>query len=331
MPGAVRVVKGQRVAVISATSTAGSESDAQRALVAANAALRITRGFQPIPTADVTAALRDLSVSSDASGTLDTRDASDRRKVTSPNTPYGEQEGRADVRLPIDSLDFRNLAKRLPKSTHAMSVFITPGATTDSSAAYSAVVELYNLQTGGVIGRGEGSFSAVLDAAAASANTNGTEPVANGIANTAVASDEQLAIRALGGAVYRAVQELNRPIELRGAVLSIPHPYQTRISLSTLKGLRNGARIEYVENGAAVAYGTVTDVAAGEALATVAPENAFSKVYVNMEVRNVNNPMKVRAGKDAAEFDDAEFNKFERELSLSLAIIGVTYYVAKKL
>lgn len=323
MPGAVRIAKGQSVAVISATSTEGSEADAQRAIVAANAALLVTRGFQPVPTATVTTALRGLS-----SETLDTRDVAERRKITSKSTPFGEQDGKSDVRLPIDTLDLKALSKRL-KNTQAMSVFITPGEVSDTRAAYSAVVELYDLKTGGVVGRGEGSFTSILDEAAAAASQNGTAPVANGVANTAVAKEEQLALRALGGAVYRAVQELNRPIELKGTVLSIPFAYQTRISLSDLKGLRSGARIEYLENGAPVAYGTVTSIGAGEALATVSPENAFSAVYVNMEVRNVSNPMKVRSGKNDDFLDDAAFRKFEREFGLGLAIIGVTYLLTK--
>jgi hypothetical protein len=79
-------------------------------------------------------------------------------------------------------------------------------------------------------------------------------------------------VRALGGAIYRAVGELNRPAETRGVVISIPEAYRARISMGERSGLRNGARLEYLVNGQPVAYGTVTNAGLGESVATVAPK-----------------------------------------------------------
>ena len=320
MPGATRVAHGLRVAVISATSTSGSEEDAQRAMVAANAAFAITRGFVPVPTSVVTTALRGLS-----GATLDTRNVPDQRSIASSKVGYGEQESQSDVRIPIDTLDLRMLSKRLKNVGHAASVFVTAGDNTDTRANYSAVVEVYDLKTGGVINRGEGTFTANVDAEAAAAQKNTNTPIIDGVANTTVAKGEQLALRALGGAVFRAVQELNRPLELRGAVVSLPEPYKARISLSSYKGLRNGARIQYLENGLPVAYGTIVSVGAGEALATIAPENALPGIYANMEVRNVSNPALGRYAKNTEELDDEAFRKFERDFGIGLAILGVAY------
>lgn len=324
MPGATRVAHGLSVAVISATSTSGSEDDAQRAMVAANAAFAITRGFVPVPTSVVTTALRGLS-----GDTLDTRNVQDQRMIASKEAGYGEQATQSDARIPIDTLDLRMLSKRLKKVGHAASVFVTAGDNTDTRANYSAVVEVYDLKTGGVVNRGEGTFTANVDAEAAGAQKNTNTSIIDGVANTAVAKGEQLALRALGGAVFRAVQELNRPLELRGAVVSLPQPYQARLSLSSYKGLRNGARIQYLENGVPVAYGTIVSVGAGEALATIAPENALPGIYPNMEVRNVSNPALGRYAKNTEELDDEAFRKFERDFGIGLAVLGIAYLAFK--
>ena len=151
----------------------------------------------------------------------------------------------------------------------------------------------------------------------------GVDAVTNGVARPATATALDLPTRALGGAIFRAVQELDRPIELSGIVVSIPGAYQARVSLSEYKGLRNGARIEFLDGDTPVAYGTTISVGAGEALVSVAPENAFSSIYVNMHVRNVNNPTLVRAGRTDRELDEQEYHRFENQFAIDLIAAGL--------
>lgn len=329
MPGGVVRAHGMRTAVISATTTAGDAVNAQRALVAANAAIARTRDFYPVPTAQVASALNALSTK----GGTDLRVPSERRRLTNPNAPYGEPEA-SDTRAPLDAQDMRALGRKL-KVQRALTVFVSPGDSSDASATFDAVVELYDTKTGVLVGRGEGTFTATVDAAAEGTASDGAPsivgdlPATNGTARPSVRTPLALPIRALGGAVMRAVQELNRPIELRGTVLSIPDAYQARVSLSELRGLRKGARIEFLEGGSPVAYGTVSSVGAGEAVVTVAPERAFSLIYVNMQVRNANNPTLVRAGKTERQLDEQEFKRFESEFAVSLAAAGLLYLAFK--
>ncbi|HVF84430.1 MAG TPA: hypothetical protein VM821_00500 [Abditibacteriaceae bacterium] len=326
MPGGVVRAHGMRTAVISATVTSGDAINAQRALVAANTAIARTRDFYPVPTSQVASALNALSTR----GGTDLRLSSERRRLTNSNTPYSEPDA-SDARAPVDAQDMRALGKKL-KAQRAVMVFVSPGDSSDTSATFDAVAELYDTKTGSLVGRGEGTFTATLDAAASDGTASdsapsivGDRPAINGRARTTVRTPMALPIRALGGAVMRAVQELNRPIELRGTVLSIPGAYQARVSLSEFKGLRNGARVEFLEGGSPVAYGTVSSVGAGEAVVTVAPERAFSSVYVNMQVRNANNPTLVRAGKTDQQLDEQEYKRFETEFAVSLAAAGLLY------
>jgi hypothetical protein len=360
MPGGQLTVtaKGFRVAVISATDSDGDSLAAQRALVAANIALSHTRGLIAVSDKQVADAVRTAS---NAKGTLDLRGPNQPRHLINGDRPFGEPEA-GDTRLPIDSLDFQSLRKRL-QADRAMSVFITRLESTDTSATVRAVVELYSTKDGGLVGRGESTFTSTVgaapDAAATApadalivpappsrsavapsidANNRSTRetlrssaPVANGTAQP-IATDAEIAqVKALGGAVYRAVAELNRPIELNGVVVSIPSAYTTRISLGTRRGLRNGARIEYVVNGRPVAYGMITDVGAGEAEATVAPEAAFSDVYVNMQVRNVSNPVRARMGPSVDDKEATKFSRFERSFGIGLTVAGLLYLGGKYL
>ncbi len=328
LPGGAVIAKGRRTAVVSATVSEGDVINAQRALVAANTAIARTRDFLPVPSASVAAALQSLSTK----GGTDLRLPDERRKLTSPNTPIGEPENSGDMRSPLDAQDFRALAKSL-KAERLITVYITPGDSSDTSATFSALVESYDTN-GALVGRGEGTYTAVLDAAATNVATpgitsRGIDAIKDGVTQPAATTTPDLATRALGGAVFRAVQELNRPIQLRGVVISLSGPYQARISLSENKGLRNGARIEFLDGETPVAYGTVFSVSAGEALASVAPEAAFPQVYVNMHVRNVNNPTLVRAGKTDQQLDEREYKKFETEFAIDLAAAGLIYLAAK--
>ncbi len=327
MPGGVVRAHGLRTAVISATTTAGDAINAQRALVAASTAITRTRDFYPVPTAQVAAALNALSTK----GGTDLRLPSERRRLTNPNTTYGEPDA-DDTRPPLDAQDMRALGKKL-KAERALMVFVTPGDSSDTAATFDAAVELYDTKTGSLVGRGEGTFTATVDTAtgtgADGASIANDLPATNDTARTTVKTPMALPIRALGGAVLRAVQELNRPIELHGIVLSIPEAYKARVSLSEYKGLRNGARVEFLDGGSPVAYGTVSSVGAGEALVTVAPEHAFSSVYVNMEVRNANNPTLVRAGKTDDQLDAQEFKRFEGQFAIDLVAAGLLYLAFK--
>lgn len=340
MPGGVVAQHGLRTAIVSATVSEGDTDNAQRALIAAQRAIASTRDFYAIPTAQVAAALKQLTTK----GGTDLRLPEDRRKLTPLSTPYGEPQPVEDIRSPLDAQDFRALGKKL-KVDRLLAVYITPGESNETSSTFGAVVEMFDPARGNLVGRGEATFTATLDAAATDAplgaktisrpaipasdkaaeNISSDVPVANGTARLAAKTTMALPIRALGGAVFRAVQELNRPISLSGRVISIPGAYQARVSLSELKGLRNGARIEFLEGGQPVAYGTVSSVGSGEALVTVAPEYAFPSVYVNMKVRNVNNPTIVRAGMTDDQRDEKEFRRFETEFGIDLAVAGLLY------
>ena len=339
MPGGRVVAKGLRTAVVSSTVSEGDAINARIALVAANTAIARTRDFFPIPTAEVADALNALTTR----GGTDLRVPDERRKLTNPNTTYGEPEPLTDTRSPLDAQDFRAFGKK-SKAQRAMTVYITPGDISDTSATFSAIVELYNTSDGVLVGRGEGTYTAVLDADAATAATasatpsgatpsgatpspvitpRGIDAVTNGTARPATAVALNVNTRAIAGAVFRAVQELARPIELRGIVLDMPGAYRARISLSEYKGLRNGARVEFLDGDRVVAYGTTISVGTGESLVSVAPENAFSSIYVNMRVRNVNNPTIVRAGKTDRQLDEQEFRRFETEVAADLLAAGL--------
>jgi hypothetical protein len=265
---------------------------------------------------------------------LDLRGANQGRGTDRAGAPFGEP-GAGDTRIPIDAVDYKGLHKSV-KAQRALSVIITRGDSDDDSATVSALVELYDTISGGLVGRGEGTFTATVAASEEDAatgkkpNRTYSEPIVNGRARTVTADAEQAQMRALGGAVYRAVAELNRPAEARGVVISIPGAYQTRISLGTLKGLRNGARLEYLSNGQPVAYGTIISAAAGESTATVAPETAFPGVHVNMEVRNVSNPVAARAGQSEEQIEEKEFSRFEKQFGIALLVAGLGYYINQK-
>ena len=351
MPGGKLTVsaKGDRIAVVSATDTDGDALTAQRALLAAQMAVNRTRGMVAVPDSEVAKALQKAV---GKNGKLDLRGPNQAKSSTRFDRNFGEPDA-DDTRVPMDSMDFKELRKNT-KADRAMAVYVTRVNDSETAPTVRAVVEMYETKNGGLIGRGEATYTATVNAPAAASeeapaatdenaapatiaplastrNNNGAvmlranPPIVNGTAMP-MADDAEIAqVKALGGAVYRAVAELNRPIELNGVVLSMPLPYMARLSLGTIKGLRNGARIEYLDNGRPVAYGMVTDVGAGEALATVAPEAAFNRVFINMQVRNVSNPIKARMGQSLDDKEEKSFSRFERDFGVGLAVAGLIY------
>ena len=285
-PGGRTLRTGLRTAVVSATDTSGDAAIANAALIAANVALNRVPGYVAIPSTEVARAFSKVGIS-------------DR----------------------LESADISEIGKRT-KAKRAMMVTVTPGDANDTSAAYSAVVEMFDAQTGGLIGRGEGTFTATADAVVADTPTPAP-------ANSGTAA-EALPTRALSGAFYQAINELNKPASFRGIVVSLPGAYQSRISLGERAGIRNGARIEYLRNGETIGYGSVFDVGSAESVATIAPEASAPQIGVNTEVRTISNPVAGRAGKNAREMDDAEFSRFEREFGISAAIAGIVYYIGTR-
>ncbi len=325
-PGGGITSRGTRVAVISATDTAGDARSAQIALLAAETAVSHTRGFQVVPRAQVVAAMNKNG----KNATFDPRGPNMQASAVDPRVPIGEPAA-GDTRLPIDILDYKSIGKST-KAPRALSIFVTRGDSDAGSATVRAVAELYDTTSGGLVGRGESTFTSTVAERATTVPDTRTgatvtprsapavadgRPIVEGVAYPAAARAEAAQLRALSGAVYRAVNELNRPIELRGVVISIPGAYQARLSFGEQKGLRNGARVEYVSNGATVAFGTITDVGFGEAVATVAPQAAFANVFVNMEVRNVSNPTMSRAGETEMQATEREFRRFERDFGIA--------------
>ncbi|HEX8552599.1 MAG TPA: hypothetical protein VF681_13710 [Abditibacteriaceae bacterium] len=285
-PGGRTVVGGLRTAVVSATDTSGDTAIASAALLAANVALNRVPGYVAVPAKDVASAFAKVPLSDK-----------------------------------LDAKDIMEIGKR-SKAKRALALTVTPGDLSDTSASYSAIAELYDTATGGLVGRGEGTFTATADAVVADTPT--PAPINSGTAAQALPN------RALGGAVFQAINELNRPATFQGVVVSMPGAYQARISLGERAGLRNGARVEYVRNGDVLGYGSVYDVGNGESIATIAPEAAAPFIGVNTEVRTISNPSAARAGKSAREQDDADFNRFEREFGISAAIAGVVYFISTR-
>jgi hypothetical protein len=307
---------GLRVAVISATDTAGDAVTAQRAFLAANMAIARTRGYMAIPQKTVAAAMKERNG-------IDMRGPNQQRG-TSDGT-FGEPAA-GETRLPVDAMDYKRIGKAT-KADRALSIIVTRGDSSDTSATVSAIAELYDTKNGGLVGRGEGTFTATVEVPAegVAADTAKDHPVVNGRARTAAATAEAAQARAVGGAVYRAIAELGRPLELRSTVVSLPGPYKTRIAAGELQGLRVGSRIEYLERDTPIAYGTVIDTDSLGAVATVAPESAFSRVFINMDVRNVSNPTKSRAGMSSMKQNERDFAEFERDFGVGLIAAALLY------
>ena len=288
-----------RTAVVGATEVEGNVSAARRGLAAASAAISVLPGYTGVPAGEVARAMSTL-------------------------------KGDA-LRLP----EYQHLKKAI-RADRVLSLVLTPGLATDADATYTAVVELYDTTTGGLVGRGESTFTATGEATTPAPETS--VPGANEARGTLVNGvNGTLPERAVDGAVARAVFALNNPVIQRGVVLSKSAtsntkgaPLFARISLGEREGMRAGTPIEYIVGGERVGFGTIVDLGAGEAVATVAPETAFSRIFVNTEVRNVDNPPLARSGMSQRQRDDREFARFEREFGIAfLGSLAAYYLIAR--
>jgi hypothetical protein len=313
MNGKVKAV-GLKTAVVAATDTGGDEQVALRALKAANIALARTRGYVIIPADRVAKALQEN-----------------------------------DTRWPFLPRDYPGIKKKLDKADRALAVTVSPLPGADTT--YSALVEMYDLSTGGLVGRGEGTFTPGADSlplvstktTTTTTNTTaltgtfevpaGTAPApvsdvmapTTTVTTTNVATETDARFLAVDGAILRAVEQMNEPATLRGVIVSLPGGYTARLSKGAMHGLRNGARIEYTFRGQTIAYGTAFDVGPGESLATVAPERAFPLLNVNGDFHTVSNPVIGAMGKSRDYISDREFSRFETEFGLGAGIAGLAY------
>ncbi len=272
----VHNVVGLKTAVVSATDTDGNLQHAKRALMAANIALGRTPGYALMPVMDVAGLLKERKLS-----------------------------------YPFNIPDYQQLDKK-GKIKRALVVTLNTGAVGADSANHTALIEMFDTASGGLVGRGEGAFTATP------ANT--TTDTADAMPGT-----DEMELRAIDGAIFSAVDDMMQPAQLNGIVVTRPQGYQVRISLGEIGGLRNGSQIEYLGTGGqAVAYGTVINLGRGEALATVAPERAYPQIYVNMPFRTVSIPSAGRAGPTQTQLDDREWDKFERDFgTIGLVAAGV--------
>ncbi len=203
----------------------------------------------------------------------------------------------ADLSWPFTSTDFQKLGKAA-KVTRAMTLSISP-----VGDGFSAIAELYDTKIGVLTGYGKGTSAA-----------------------------GQTGDDALSGAITDAVRALGQTATLSGVVLSKPSmggTYVARLSLGTLSGARGGARIEYLgDNGEPIAFGTLFDIAAGEGLASVAPETAYPEIFVNQRVRLVNNPVEKRALPTSRQADEKEFAQFEKNFAVVVGVGTAIYLIA---
>ncbi len=203
-----------------------------------------------------------------------------------------------DWGYPFTSTDYIKLGK-VTKMTRAMTLSVSP-----TGDGYAATAELYDTKMGVLTGYGKGTSAA-----------------------------GQTGDAALTSAIADAVRALGQTATIPGIVLSKPSTggtYVARLSLGTLSGARGGARIEYLgDNGEPIAFGTLFDIAAGEGLATVAPETAYTDIYVNQRVRLINNPVEKRALPTAAQVAEKEFDKFEKNFAIVVAVGTAAYYIGK--
>ena len=304
--------QGIRTAVVAATDTGGDQDIALRALKAATIALGGTQGYIVMPGNEVAKSLQS-----------------------------------SNLRWPFVPRQYPEVKKKLGKADRVIAVTVSPA---EGANTYSAVVEMFDTNNGGLVGRGEGTYTATADsaplvgtgmmsvpAANSSESVLGSFPVPAGTAvttpdNTPVpivsignALNTDARFLAVDGAILRAMAQMNEPAEIDGIVVSLPGGYLARLSKGEMHGLRNGARIEYTVGGRTIAYGTAVDVGKGETLATVAPERAFPLLEINGEFRSVNNPAKGIAGKTREEFDEKEWKKFEGQFGLAAGVAALGY------
>lgn len=196
---------------------------------------------------------------------------------------------KVDWGWPFTASDYQKIGKA-GKVSRALTIQVSPAA-----GGYDATAEMYDTKRGALVGYGTGV----------------------GVGENALQS-----------AVADAVRALGRTATLSGIVVSMPGNYTARLSLGTLAGARGGARVEYLgENGQPIAFGTIFDIAAGEAVATIAPETAYPDIFVNQRVRLVNNPVEKRALSDFSRNFEKEYSDFEKEFGLAAGIATAVYYL----
>ena len=197
---------------------------------------------------------------------------------------------KTDWGWPFTATDYQKIGK-LGKVSNAMTISVSPVA-----GGYDAVAEMYDTKRGALVGYGRASAT----------------------------GDD-----ALQTSIGDAVTQLGVTATLDGIIISKPNGYLARLSLGTVAGARGGARVEYLDGaGNPIAFGTIFDIAPGEALATVAPETAYSRLGINGRVRIVDNPTTKRALPDFTKLGDQEFKSFETKFGVSLVAAAAVYYIA---
>ena len=207
-----------------------------------------------------------------------------------PSEKLAKEATKTDWGWPFTASDYQKIGK-LGKTPNAMTITVSP-----TGNGYDAVAEMYDTARGALVGYGKASAT----------------------------GDD-----ALQSSIGDAVTQLGETVTLDGIVISKPNGYLARLSLGTLAGARGGARVEYLDSaGNPIAFGTIFDIAPGEALATVAPETAYNRLFVNTKVRLVNNPTPKRALPDFTKKSEQEFNKFQNQFGVAIAVAAAVYYIA---
>ncbi|PQV64810.1 hypothetical protein B1R32_10377 [Abditibacterium utsteinense] len=197
----------------------------------------------------------------------------------------------ADWSFPFTATDYQKIGK-VSKAAKVMTISVTP----NSDGSFSAIAEMNDVKNGGLTGYGKG-FSDAAEGAL------------------------ELAVRS-------AVVALGETATIPGIVISKPDGGLARLSLGTHSGARGGARVEYLgENDEPIAFGTIIDIAAGESVATVAPETAYPGLFVNQRIRLVSNPSESRALPTLSALQDKDYKAFERNFGFSLAVVGAVYFL----
>lgn len=261
---------GLKVAVVAASDTSGNKDTALRALQAANIGLERQPGYFVEDPQIVAKSLQT-----------------------------------ANLHWPFAPKQYPGIRKNLDGADRVLSISVSPQP--GSKATYSAVAELYDTQTGGIVGHGQSLY------------------VVSTPAPDAKDTDPQML--AVDGAVLGAIADMSKPAVLNGVVLDHQNGYQVRISMGSYDGLRNGSRIEYLDNGKPIAYGTVIGLGTGDSIATVAPERAFSQVQTNTQFRTADIPPVGLMGLSEAEISKKEFDKFAKNFAIGAALATVAYLI----